>query len=594
MITTKKIKEINFSDQIYFIPSYQRGYRWENKQVIDLLEDIYEVFTSKQESYCLQPIVVSLIEPNKFEIIDGQQRLTTIYILLTRLKRFVDEKFQLDFEIRTNCTSFFKELDSGKLDYSNPDFAHISNAYFIINKWFEDKKNLRIDSNIELNMFQTLLEKVEVIWYDVEESNRQDLIKAFTRLNSGKIPLTNAELIKALFLSKANHGNQKIDPYSYQLDISNKWNQIEYALQDDTLWNFIIPNQINLPTRIDYIFKLIVQNRSHPVKDEYDVFRYYYPLYTHSIQTNKFDFITTNWEDVDLYFTIIQDWFQDHKYYHLIGLLIWDGVDILVLIKEYLKSTKSDFFKYLFTEIETKFCDHNLEELNYKTNYRNVEKMLVFFNVMESYHSNNTKFPFKQLKLKEIKWSLEHIHPQNAIDIRQNQYPQWLEDHLVIIKNTNTNNSYDELIIEIKDFIVSIKDTKSNKDFKSIFDEIATKILSTLSYEENNAENFATKSKISFEKLADEHHISNMALLDTRSNSSLGNTAFGVKRKAIINFDLKGVFVPVATKNSFLKYYSDYPKHLNYWTLEDKDDYISKIQNQINFVKNFKTETNEC
>ena len=38
MISTKKIKEINFSDQIYFIPSYQRGYRWENKQVIELLE----------------------------------------------------------------------------------------------------------------------------------------------------------------------------------------------------------------------------------------------------------------------------------------------------------------------------------------------------------------------------------------------------------------------------------------------------------------------------------------------------------------------------------------------------------------------------
>ena len=596
MITTKKIKEINFSDQIYFIPSYQRGYRWENKQVIDLLEDIYEVYTTKQESYCLQPIVVSLIEPNKYEIIDGQQRLTTIYLILLRLSNFSKQLFQIDFEndTRKNCIDFFNQLANGKLDYSNPDYAHISNAYKLIDSWFNDKIATRENSDIEFDFYGTLSGKVELIWYDVEESNRTELIKTFTRLNSGKIPLTNAELIKALFLSKANHGNPSLDSYSYQLDISNKWNQIEYALQDDTLWNFIIPSQIDLPTRIDYIFKLIVQNKNHIVEEEDDVFRYYYPLYIKSLQTKKFDFVETNWNDVNLYFTIIQDWYDSHKYYHLIGLLIWDGFDILKLIEEYLKSTKSEFFKYLFNEIETRFCNLNLENLNYKQSYSDVEKTLVFFNVMESYHSNITKFPFKQLKLKEIKWSLEHIHPQNATAIRQHQYIQWLEDHLAIIRNININKSYDDLIIEIETFILSLKDTKSNKDFKSFFDELAIKILTILSFDENNSEKFGIKSKISFEKLGADHHISNMALLDTRSNSSLGNSAFSVKRKAIIDFELKGVFVPTATKNSFLKYYSDYPKHLNYWTLEDKDDYISKIQNQIKFVKNFKIETNEC
>lgn len=108
MIEPKKIKEINFSDRVYFIPSYQRGYRWDKKQVEELLDDIYEVYVTKQESYCLQPIVVSQIEDNKYEIIDGQQRLTTIYILLTRFKRFINEKFQLDFEVRKNCMNFLK------------------------------------------------------------------------------------------------------------------------------------------------------------------------------------------------------------------------------------------------------------------------------------------------------------------------------------------------------------------------------------------------------------------------------------------------------------------------------------------------------
>lgn len=594
MIITKKIKELNFSDQTYFIPSYQRGYRWEDKQVLELLEDIYEVHITEQKSYCLQPIVVSKIAPNRFEIIDGQQRLTTIYILLTRLKRYTDEKFQLDFEVRTNCIEFFEKLDEGNLDYSNPDFAHISNAYRLINKWFTNKKEAKVDSNIELNMFQTLLEKVEVIWYDVEENDREELIKIFTRLNSGKIPLTNAELIKALFLSKGNYGNQSKDTYTHQLDISNKWNQIEYTLQDDDLWNFIIKSQNNLPTRIDYIFDLIVQNKGFSIKEEYDVFRYYYPLYVKSLQTQKNDFVETNWDDVELYFTILQDWYNNHQYYHLIGLLIWDGADILELIREYQKSNKKEFKKYLFNKINKQFCEIQIENLDYTNSYKEVEKILVFFNVMEVYRSKNNRFPFKQLKQKDLKWSLEHIHPQNALDVKQSEYMQWLEDHKNVLLGMDSNDTTISLLERIDSLIIDLKSAKNPRDIKLQFEDLSREILENLEYDENNKENLGKKSKIPFEKLMGEHHISNMALLDTKRNSSLGNSAFGVKRKSIIDFELNGFYIPNATKNSFLKYYSDYPKHLNYWTLEDRDDYLFKIQEQISYVKNFKLENDEC
>ncbi len=582
MIEPKKIKEINFSDNIYFIPSYQRGYRWDRKQVEELLDDIYEVYVTKQESYCLQPIVVSKIEENKYEIIDGQQRLTTIYILLTRFKRFIDEKFQLDFEVRQNCVDFFKKLDIGIFDYSNPDFSHISNAYKVIDSWLNIKKETKIDSNIEMNIFQTLLEKVEVIWYDVEESNREELVKVFTRLNSGKISLTNAELIKALFLSKANFENQSKDIYTHQLDISNKWNQIENVLQNDDFWNFINKSENKLATRIDYIFQLIVRNKNITIKEEFDVFRYYYPLYVKSRESKEYNFIESNWNEIDLYFTILQDWYSNHEYYHLIGLLIWDGADLLILIKEYQESNKTLFVKYLFKEIKERFCHIKIEDLDYKNSYNQVEKTLVFFNIMEVYRSKTNRFPFRQLKVKEIKWSLEHIHPQNALDVKQSEYSQWLEDHKKVLKAIDSD---DELTDRIENLIVELKDT-SAKNLKIQFEDLSREVLENLDYKENNTESISKKSKIPFEKLIGEHHISNMALLDTKKNSSLGNSAFGVKRKSIIDFELNGFYIPNATKNSFLKYYSDYPKHLNYWTLEDRDEYLFKIQEQMNFVKN--------
>lgn len=591
MIQPKKIKEINFSENIYFIPSYQRGYRWDKKQVEELLDDIYEVYVTKQESYCLQPIVVSKIEENKYEIIDGQQRLTTLYLILMRLSQFSRQLFQLDFENdnRKNCKKFFIDLKQDKFDYSNPDFAHISNAYKTIDEWFDKKIKSRENSDIEFDFYGTLSGKVEVIWYDVEESNREELVKVFTRLNSGKIGLTNAELIKALFLSKANFENQSKDIYTHQLDISNKWNQIENALQNDDFWNFINKSGNKLATRIDYIFQLIVRNKNLEIKEEFDVFRYYYPLYVKSRESKEYDFIESNWNDIDLYFTILQDWYSNHVYYHLIGLLIWDDADILILIKKYQESNKTLFVKYLFKQIEERFCHVKIEDLDYKNSYNQVEKTLVFFNVMEVYRSRTNRFPFKQLKLQEIKWSLEHIHPQNALDVKQSEYAQWLKDHKKVLKAIGSN---DDLIARIESLIVELKETNA-KNIKLQFEDLSREILENLDYKENNAESISRKSKVSFEKLNGEHHISNMALLDTKKNSSLGNSAFGVKRKSIIDFELNGFYIPNATKNSFLKYYSDYPKHLNYWTLEDRDEYLFKIQEQMNFIKTHNLETYE-
>ena len=88
----------------FFIPSYQRGYRWTEQQVKDLLEDIWQFAKKKKqeyEFYCLQPLVVKLMSNNDkqkaqlnineewYEVIDGQQRLTTIFLILSSLKEAI-------------------------------------------------------------------------------------------------------------------------------------------------------------------------------------------------------------------------------------------------------------------------------------------------------------------------------------------------------------------------------------------------------------------------------------------------------------------------------------------------------------------------
>lgn len=125
----------------FFIPSYQRGYLWEERQVLDLLEDISE-FQKKEkkekgEFYCLQPIVVTKREDDSWEVIDGQQRLTTIYILLAYLEDIIKsdfestEKFSISYETKEKSKEFLENISQTKTkDIRNIDFYHMSQAFF--------------------------------------------------------------------------------------------------------------------------------------------------------------------------------------------------------------------------------------------------------------------------------------------------------------------------------------------------------------------------------------------------------------------------------------------------------------------------------
>ena len=76
---------------VFYVPSYQRGYRWGKEEVTRLLEDIY---TNGNKTYCLQPVVVRK-DGDRYELIDGQQRLTTLFILLQYIKREYKPKISL-------------------------------------------------------------------------------------------------------------------------------------------------------------------------------------------------------------------------------------------------------------------------------------------------------------------------------------------------------------------------------------------------------------------------------------------------------------------------------------------------------------------
>ena len=197
-LETKLVGDITGS---FYVPSYQRGYRWGSDEVIRLLEDVYE---NGKNNYCLQPVVVKR-RGEAYELIDGQQRLTTLYLIYRYMRNvnpfYPEPAFSLTYETRDKSEEFLQNINLF-LKEDNIDFWFISNAYETIKKWFEVDLQIRVT-----HIFEYFKEDVKIIWYEVGET--EDSIGLFTRLNIGKIPLTSAELVKAMFLCRNDDKKSK-------------------------------------------------------------------------------------------------------------------------------------------------------------------------------------------------------------------------------------------------------------------------------------------------------------------------------------------------------------------------------------------------
>lgn len=132
----------DISDDFY-VPAYQRGYRWGKVEVRRLLDDIWE---SDGKPYHLQPIVVGRLADGRWELVDGQQRLTTLYLIFQFMFREglqnVGPAYSLDYETRSGSRDYLQnptEADSGM----SIDHFHILEAYKCISAWFVEKGDRR-------------------------------------------------------------------------------------------------------------------------------------------------------------------------------------------------------------------------------------------------------------------------------------------------------------------------------------------------------------------------------------------------------------------------------------------------------------------
>lgn len=545
-----ELKTLNeLSKYLFYIPAYQRGYRWTKQEVKDLLNDINEfspreIKNSEDKTwYCLQPIVVKEREEFVYEVIDGQQRLTTIYLILFYLNQdFVENKrdrlFSINYETREKAKDFLQHPD--RCDDSNIDFFYIHGAYKAIGAWFEEKEQ---NPNFDKNNYRSKLKfSTKVIWYETVESNT---ITVFTRLNIGKISLTNAELIKALFLSSSNFNTEDEKRTRLrQIEIANEWDSIENALQENKLWYFLSDDDKE-DNRIEYIFNLMNKNAD---SDTYSTFRYFSEKLSGKTESD----MNTNWEAVQAYYQRFNEWFHNRELYHKIGFILTSKiVNIKLLYEKSSSLKKSRFISFLDGIIKEYYKNQKLLELDYDNKY--TKSVLLLYNILTMLRNEHdaSYFPFDDFKLN--KWNIEHIASQkDSTSVPSTNRKDWLIDVKCYIDKEQ--NGILDLDRRINDFIAS-ESYDDDDDFKVLFDEITVHFNQYMRQDE------------------DINGISNLALLDERTNKGYKNAVFPLKRKCIIDLDKSGGFVPLCTKNVFLKYFSDYPPKISFWTQDDRGKY---------------------
>lgn len=382
---TKGVLEIKGN---FFVPDYQRGYRWGENEVKQLLEDIYE---NGLKSYYLQPIVVKPIKGEDFELIDGQQRLTTLYLLLNYLeKSFSGEsktsrKYEITYETRKETHSYLTDLDPNKKE-NNIDFFFIYNAYRTIKEWFKDDRST-------INKFYFYLtEYVKIIWYEPEDNISG--VDLFTRLNIGRIPLTNSELVRALFLSRNSDLTQ-----AEQLEIAAEWDSIEKELHQPSFWAFLTNYQPeDYPNRIDLLFDLMAGGKS---RDKYATFFYF------NNKIKEGEKKQDVWKDIVAYFARLKEWYGNREVFHKVGFLVSVGNKDKALIN-LLNSTagkkKDEVSVYLDSEIKEEIKEVILGELTYQS--KNTHQVLLLFNVLSvmNVKDESLRFPFDKYKKKRLEF----------------------------------------------------------------------------------------------------------------------------------------------------------------------------------------------
>lgn len=535
LLKAPSIKEL--AGREFFVPNYQRGYRWEAEQVQALLDDLWE-FTgnrSANEFYCLQPLVV-IQRGSWWEVVDGQQRLTTLFLILREFG--LPAGYRINYERHGVDVEHFLEYQCRR----RPDHFYLTKAQATIREWVAGK---------DISGFpQQIHEHARFIRQVIKE--RGEAVAAFTRLNAGKIRLTDAELIRARLLERGQLSDLR------RQQIALRWDQIELRLQDPEFRAFLMKKGESPENRIEWLFALLVKKKRRTALRDREVFTFLSEQLHEQADREYF------WTEVEDLFDSLEEWYSNNSLYHLVGFLIWLDEDLVSLLNESATMGKKRFRNFLKLRIRENIfgvvggnalCDA-LAGIEYPDS--RIERILLCLNIAALEEDENQTVRFSFHSYKNGEWDIEHVRATAARPPENRR--EWvsalevMEDYLKRLSGDDPAG----MKAVLKEIPQHLEDISSEEELGRIYNKVRDRIEGD-------------------EDLGVSNGLGNLTLLDAGSNRGIGNSPFTVKRAYILAPERQGRYLLPATRNVFTKSYSAAPINLLHWTPRDAEEYRNGI-----------------
>ena len=611
LYSSKELFDSYLQGKTYSIPPYQRGYKWDTKDIERLLKDINEFSPNEGLNlfYCLQNITLVESQDSKtFNVVDGQQRLTTLTIILSYLNEYklINEKLQ--YNVRKETEEFLKEyiFKSDKLktipnweeflkiasndgkDYNYQDVFYLFNAYKTIQTWFET------NPNSVTAMKDKILNHVKLIVNLPKNIKEQEL---FENLNGKRVPLDGADLIRALIITRVakKEVGDLDDSIKQNVLINERRVKIGLMLDRINLW-WADENKKNYFHQFTKESKVLDENSisfndvAYPINHLYKLYVLAYGEGVLDMEFFEKKVIEDGFlEELQLLQRTMENWYNDKELYHLILFTSIYAKKIkeepVLSFKELLHQWKElyrkGFICFLKRRIASTEVFNNLinqsersKEENEKTAFsenwydNKLVTVSTLLDIISILSSNSAYLPARHFKA--YKEDLEHIFPQTPVGDRikdKVKQTQILKEYLEII---NQSLSEEEKI--------DIDDCDINWDDQNWKDGIKSRI----------------NDKI--EKVIPVNSLGNMCVLHESVNRGYGNDFFLEKRIDIMRKSPEGFFIRPNVYDAFNKIFLE--RHdesidmemMNRW---DKSDILARREYIIKRISNFLNTSNE-
>lgn len=533
----------DFIDKVgrhFVVPVFQRTYVWKKEQVQQLINDIENLIDNSDCHFVGSIIYVSDTRGNYQEcmIIDGQQRLTTIFLILNQLKKiyiklgdsrgfdrienrylnneYAPDGFRLKLKPLVDAELIYKKIIND--EFIMPEER--KSLIYINNNYIEDylTKNILIEKMFSVDDFFNALRKLEIVYIQLDESDNAQ--KIFESINSAGVKLEPSDLIRNYILMGENNNSQETMYYKY--------------------------------------FKTIEKNISGNSISESDFYRFY-------LAYKKYNYISKK----NLYV-------EFKKFY---------SDEVLTFSKENILSNLTLFSKFYnliingINELNMEIDQNIIDSLMMINNFDVLTVIPLLFEIMMRYYENriNKKILFDSLSLIESYLvrrnlvsapsnSISRLSPSivkklNDVNYAENYYSslvEFLVSNNVNNKNFMPNDSY------VKNALKNIN-AYSNKHIKKILLEIEN-LNNDITINNVSIEHILPQKlndywrekvlKIENETVTESHErylnmLGNLTILSQKDNSIASNSPFGIKKSVYVQNNHIKLNLDIISKESW-------------------------------------------